>query len=124
MRPEVGRSIAAIQNASVLFPEPDSPTRARVFFGRIVSETPSTASKPSGCAAALDGLYRFTRDSTFRSGSAICMVQALLSTIFETCDCSIFFGGNNHWLALNALLHSFVAARLKSTSHDLRGHIR
>jgi len=43
MLPEVGRSRQARQNASVLFPDPDSPTKAKVVFGAMEKETPSSA---------------------------------------------------------------------------------
>src|SRR5580693_9490145 len=118
MRPEVGRSMDAIQNASVLFPEPDSPTSARVLPAKMESETPSTAAAASECAPTVDDLYRFTRESTLTSGSAICMIRDFLSAIFEAGDCMIFVRDYNSGLALSALLHSFGATRLKSASQN------
>jgi hypothetical protein len=43
MLPELGRSRHAIQNASVLFPEPDSPTSANVDLAETEKETPRNA---------------------------------------------------------------------------------
>ena len=48
MFPDVGASRQAIQDASVLLPEPDSPTIARVEREETAKETPSRARKSCG----------------------------------------------------------------------------
>src|SRR5580692_1839818 len=67
--PAVGFSRQAIQDASVLLPEPDSPTIASVAPAETVKDTPSRARKSCGVPTKLRFAQRFTRFSTFRMGS-------------------------------------------------------
>src|SRR5216117_2938926 len=76
MFPEVGDSRQARQFASVLLPDPDSPTTASVVPGEIVKDTLSRASNSSGVPARLRFVYRFTRFSTFKSGCTFLPVAA------------------------------------------------
>src|ERR1700741_2023885 len=64
MCPDVTRSKHARHSATLLFPEPDSPTSASVLPGKIENEMESTAVNPSPRLPNDRGAYRFTRFST------------------------------------------------------------
>src|SRR5207302_8479338 len=84
MFPVVGDSRQSRQFASVLLPDPDSPTTASVVPGEIVTDTPSRASNSSGVPARLRFVYRFTRFSTFKRGCSCLPVVVAFTVILNT----------------------------------------
>src|ERR1700674_2566121 len=122
--PVVGDSRQATHNASVLLPDPDSPTTASVVPEKMVKDTVSRASRSVPVPPRVRFAYRLTRFSTFNNG---CMFGPLT-------DASVFIIETRnrvshtqiHWrrLALSANVHSFRAPQFERTTSPELGRRR
>src|SRR5713226_2054916 len=114
--PHVGYSRPATQNASVLLPDPDSPTTARVVPLRIVKDTSSRADSSSRTPARLCFAKRFTRFSTFMSGRVSWSLVDDSPFILETRNRLSLTQVHRCGFTLSADIHSFRASWLETTT--------
>src|SRR3989442_151526 len=114
--PASGFSSLVTQRATVDFPDPELPTRARVFPGGISKSTPciaATGTRPR--KIPLRRTWCFVRPHTRRKGRLFPAVCASVS-ILEAAHPVKWLGRQFSWIAVRAYLHSFRATRFEAAS--------